>query len=53
MQIDIKLHQNDLPDEIKLDDNKSLAVNSEFSGLNVNRISYIWFKFQLETTMHI
>ena len=37
MQIDIKLHQNDLPDEIKLDDNKSLAVDSEFSGLNVNR----------------
>ena len=37
MQRDIKLHQNDLPDEIKLDDNKSLAVDSEFSGLNVNR----------------
>ena len=37
MQIDIKLHQNDLPDEIKLDDNKSLAIDSEFSGLNVNR----------------
>ena len=37
MQIDIKLHKNDLPDEIKLDDKKSLAVDSEFSGLNVNR----------------
>ncbi len=37
MQIDIKLHKNDLPDEIKLDDNKSLAIDSEFSGLNVNR----------------
>ena len=37
MQIDIKLHENDLPDEIKLDDKKSLAIDSEFSGLNVNR----------------
>ena len=37
MQIDIKLHKNDLPDEIKLDDKKSLAVDSEFSGLNINR----------------
>ena len=37
MQIDIKLHQNDLPDEIKLDVKKSLAIDSEFSGLNVNR----------------
>tara|TARA_Y100001960_G_scaffold271184_1_gene297822 strand:+ start:700 stop:1317 length:618 start_codon:yes stop_codon:yes gene_type:complete len=37
MQIDIKLHKNDLPDEIRLDDKKSLAIDSEFSGLNVNR----------------
>tara|TARA_B100000029_G_scaffold501578_1_gene575285 strand:+ start:2015 stop:2632 length:618 start_codon:yes stop_codon:yes gene_type:complete len=37
MQIDIKVHQNDIPAEIKLDDKKSLAVDSEFSGLNVNR----------------
>ena len=37
MQIDIKLHKDDLPDEIRLDDNKSLAIDSEFSGLNVNR----------------
>jgi len=37
MQIDIKLHKNDLPDEINLDDKKSIAVDSEFSGLNVNR----------------
>ena len=37
MQIDIKLHKNDLPDEIKLDDKNSLAIDSEFSGLNVNR----------------
>tara|TARA_B100001250_G_scaffold387259_1_gene384471 strand:+ start:1406 stop:2023 length:618 start_codon:yes stop_codon:yes gene_type:complete len=37
MNVDIKLHNNDLPDEIKLDDKKSLAIDSEFSGLNVNR----------------
>ena len=37
MQIDIKLHKDDLPDQIKLDDKKSLAIDSEFSGLNVNR----------------
>jgi len=37
MQIDIKLHKRDLPDQIKLDDKKSLAVDCEFSGLNVNR----------------
>ena len=37
MQIDIKLHKKDLPDEIGLDDKKSLAIDSEFSGLNVNR----------------
>tara|TARA_B100001121_G_C18658081_1_gene607454 strand:- start:1065 stop:1682 length:618 start_codon:yes stop_codon:yes gene_type:complete len=37
MQIDIKLHKNDLPDEISLDDKKSLAIDCEFSGLNVNR----------------
>tara|TARA_B100001121_G_scaffold266377_1_gene248968 strand:- start:1546 stop:2163 length:618 start_codon:yes stop_codon:yes gene_type:complete len=37
MQIDINLHKNDLPDEIMFKDKKSLAVDSEFSGLNVNR----------------
>ena len=37
MQIDIKLHKDDLPDEISLDDKKSLAIDSEISGLNVNR----------------
>ena len=26
-----------MPDEIKLDDKKSLAIDSEFSGLNINR----------------
>ena len=37
MQIDIKVHDNDLPDEIRLDDKKSIAVDSEFSGLNLSR----------------
>ena len=37
MQIDIKLHKDDWPDELRLDDNKSLAIDSEFSGLNVGR----------------
>ena len=32
MQIDIKLHKQDLPDEVNLDDKKSIAIDSEFSG---------------------
>ena len=35
--MDIKVWQGDIPVEIKLDDKKSLAVDSEFSGLNINR----------------
>ena len=35
--MDIKVWQGDIPAEIKLDDKKSLAVDSEFSGLNINR----------------
>ena len=35
MKLDIKLHQDDLPDEIILSDN--IAVDCEFMGLNVNR----------------
>ena len=37
MQLDIKVWQEDIPAEIHLNDKKSLAVDSEFSGLNVNR----------------
>ncbi len=37
MNLDIKLHKGDLPDEINLDDNKSLAIDGEFTGLNINR----------------
>jgi ribonuclease D len=35
MNIDIKLHKNDLPDDIKL--GNVIAVDSEFMGLNVRR----------------
>ena len=35
--MDIKVWQGDIPAEIRLDDKKSLAVDSEFSGLNINR----------------
>ena len=35
MNIDIKLHKNDLPDEVKL--GNVIAVDGEFMGLNVRR----------------
>ena len=35
MNIDIKLHKQDLPDELTLSDN--IAVDCEFMGLNVER----------------
>ena len=35
MNIDIKLHKNDLPDDLEL--GNVLAVDGEFMGLNVNR----------------
>ena len=35
MSINIKLHKNDLPDDLKL--GNVLAVDGEFMGLNVNR----------------
>tara|TARA_X000000368_G_C22936250_1_gene670012 strand:- start:319 stop:936 length:618 start_codon:yes stop_codon:yes gene_type:complete len=37
MNLDIKLHNGDLPDEINFSDNKALGVDSEFSGLNIHR----------------
>ena len=36
MSIDIKLHKNDLPDDLQLSNNV-LAVDGEFMGLNVRR----------------
>ena len=35
MNIDIKLHEEDLPDQITLSDN--IAVDCEFTGLNIER----------------
>ena len=35
MNLDIKLHKNDLPDEIKFSD--KIAIDCEFTGLNVER----------------
>ena len=35
MNIDIKLHKNDLPDDIKL--GNVIAVDGEFMGLDVRR----------------
>ena len=35
MKIDIKLHKNDLPDQLMLGDN--ISVDCEFMGLNVER----------------
>ena len=35
MNFDIKLHKQDLPDEIKFSD--KIAVDCEFTGLNINR----------------
>ena len=35
MNIDIKLHKNDLPDEIRFSD--KIAIDCEFMGLNVER----------------
>ncbi len=35
MNIDIKLHKEDLPDDLKLSDN--IAIDCEFMGLNVDR----------------
>ena len=38
MNINIKLHKNDLPDDINL--GNLLAIDGEFMGLNVRRIHY-------------
>ena len=35
MNIDIKLHQDDLPDQLMLSDN--IAIDCEFTGLNIQR----------------
>ena len=35
MNLDIKLHKNDLPDEIEFSD--KIAIDCEFTGLNIER----------------
>ena len=37
MKIDIKLHKHDLPDEIDLSKSEMIAIDCEFTGLNVSR----------------
>ena len=37
MNVDIKLHKDDLPDEINLSNSDKIAVDCEFMGLDVNR----------------
>ena len=37
MNIDIKLHKHDLPDEIDLNKSDKIAIDCEFMGLNVSR----------------
>ena len=39
MNIDIKLHKNDLPDDLEL--GNVLAVDGEFMGLNVEEITML------------
>ena len=51
MNIDIKLHREDLPDQLALGDN--ISVDCEFMGLNVEEIDFVLFKFQLEKMMPI
>ena len=38
MKLDIKLHNEDLPDQLELGDN--IAVDCEFMGLNVDCLLY-------------
>ena len=51
MNINIKLHKNDLPDDLNL--GNLLAIDGEFMGLNVRRDPLCFIKFQQETLMHI
>ena len=44
MNLDIKLHKKNLPDQIELGDN--IAVDCEFMGLNVERDRLCLSKFQ-------
>ena len=47
--MDIKLHKNDLPDDLNL--GNLIAVDGEFMGLNIRRDPLCLFKFHQETQM--
>jgi ribonuclease D len=51
MNIDIRLHKNDLPDDLNL--GNLIAVDGEFMGLNVNRDPLCLYRYQLEILMLI
>ena len=51
MNIDIKLHKGDLPEDLDL--GNIIAVDGEFMGLNVKRDPLCLFKYQLVIQMHI
>ena len=51
MNVDIKLHKDDLPDDLSFGD--KIAIDCEFMGLNVERDRLCLFKSQMETMMPI
>ena len=51
MSNNIKLHKNDLPDDLKL--GNVLAVDGEFMGLNVRRDPLCLYKYLQEIQMLI
>ena len=51
MNLDIKLHKKDLPHEIKFSD--KIAVDCEFTGLNINRDRLCVIQISRAKMMHI
>ena len=51
MSIDIKLHKNDLPDDLDL--GNVIAVDGEFMGLNVRRDPLCLIQISSGILMHI
>ena len=51
MNIDIKLHKNDLPDDLKL--GNVIAVDGEFMGLDVRRDPLCLIQISSEILTHI
>ena len=49
--MDIKLHKNDLPDDLEL--GNLIAVDGEFMGLNVRRDPLCLIRFPLGNQMRI